>query len=151
MFDPLCTHSHWRKSQNTWYIYINFILQVVLIQSQSERCCYVRFSQYCHWYSLLSKQLQVCLVHRMNAVATALSQKRQLHIPSNLHSTPDQIPYSPTFYHLGWCPCWAQWTKPSSDSDQLVLWSLEPLTKVCIVTVADVGLHRDECLYKTYL
>ena len=59
-------------------------------------------------------------------------------------------PITSNLCHLGWCPCWAQWTKPSSDNDQLVLWNLEPLTKVCIVTVADVGLHHDEWPHKAY-
>ena len=44
--------------------------------THSERCCCVRLSQCCYWSSLLSKLLQVGLVHCMNAVATALSQKR---------------------------------------------------------------------------
>ena len=88
MTDPPCTHSHCRNtflSLNTRYM---FIMQVVFIPSSSERCCYVRLSQYCHWSSLLSKQLQVGLVHWTNAVATALSQKKQLHTLSKIYAAP---------------------------------------------------------------
>ena len=65
-----------------------FIMQVVFILSLSERCCYVRLSQRCHWSSLLSELLQVGLVHCMNAVATALTQKRQLHTLSMIYAVP---------------------------------------------------------------
>ena len=66
-------------------IYV-IVMQVVFILSSSERCCCVRLSQCCYWSSLLSKLLQVGLVHCMNAVATALSQKRQLDTLSKIYA-----------------------------------------------------------------
>ena len=66
-------------------IYV-IVMQVVFILNSSERCCYLRLSQYCHWSSPFSKLLQVGLVHCMNTVATALLQKKQLHTLSKIYA-----------------------------------------------------------------